>query len=88
MLKEMDNDRVRMFGLPPGEARKRWVAAIPLGRMGTLEEIGGLVAFLASEDAAFITGQIIAVTGGSDLATSEKALQPSRNSQHHSVFGH
>jgi 3-oxoacyl-[acyl-carrier protein] reductase len=37
---------------------------IPLGRTGTTEEIAKAVAFLASEDAAYITGQVLAVDGG------------------------
>src|SRR3954470_2281746 len=36
----------------------------PLGRFGTVEEIADAVAFLASEEAAFITGQVLAVDGG------------------------
>jgi NAD(P)-dependent dehydrogenase (short-subunit alcohol dehydrogenase family) len=78
MFKEMDDDRVRLFGLQPGEATKRWVASIPLGRMTSVEEIGGLIAFLASADAVSITGQIISVTGGVDLPTLEKAVQVSK----------
>ena len=38
--------------------------AIPLGRLGQPDDIPGVVAFLASEDAAFITGQVISVSGG------------------------
>ncbi len=37
---------------------------IPLGRTGTPEEIAGAVAFLASADAAYITGQVLCVDGG------------------------
>ena len=38
--------------------------AIPLGRLGRPEEVAAAVAFLASEDAAFITGQTLSVSGG------------------------
>ncbi len=36
----------------------------PLGRFGTAEEVANAVAFLASDDAAYITGQVLAVDGG------------------------
>ena len=39
-------------------------AETPLGRLGTPEDIAGAVAFLCSEDAAFITGQVLGVNGG------------------------
>ncbi len=38
--------------------------AIPLGRLGQPEDVAGCVAFLVSDDAAYITGEIIAVNGG------------------------
>jgi 2-hydroxycyclohexanecarboxyl-CoA dehydrogenase len=38
--------------------------AIPLGRLGQPDDIPGLVVFLASDDASFITGQVISVSGG------------------------
>jgi len=43
----------------------------PLGRMGTAEEIAGVVAFLCSEKASFITGQNIVVDGGISLQWQE-----------------
>ncbi len=46
------------------EVFKKYTKEIPAGRMGKPEEIGNLAAFLASEKAAYITGQTIAVDGG------------------------
>ena len=44
--------------------RDAMVRGVPLGRIGVPGDYAGLVAFLASEDAAFITGQTISVSGG------------------------
>lgn len=61
------NDRVwgGLLGkYKPGELMAEWVKNIPMGRAGTGDDVAGLVAFLASEDAAYITGQTINVDGG------------------------
>jgi meso-butanediol dehydrogenase/(S,S)-butanediol dehydrogenase/diacetyl reductase len=48
----------------PGELMKEWVEGIPMKRAGSGDDVAGLVAFLASDDAAYITGQTINVDGG------------------------
>ena len=49
------------------DVRNQIVAQIPVGRLGKPEEIAALVAFLASDDAAFITGANIAANGGQHM---------------------
>ncbi|TDY27056.1 2-hydroxycyclohexanecarboxyl-CoA dehydrogenase [Paraburkholderia sp. BL6665CI2N2] len=44
------------------------VKAVPFGRMGEPDDVAGTVAFLASDDAAFITGQVISISGGLTMA--------------------
>src|SRR5262249_13688756 len=48
----------------PPKKLERLTARTPLRRLGRPEEIASVVAFLAGEDASFITGQVIPVNGG------------------------
>jgi 3-oxoacyl-[acyl-carrier protein] reductase len=48
----------------PAEARDRLIRMQPTGKMGKVEDIAAAVAFLASRDAEFITGQVLHVDGG------------------------
>ncbi len=49
------------------QQQKFLIAAAPLGRPGTTEEVAATVAFLCSPDAAYITGQVISVDGGASM---------------------
>ena len=44
--------------------KEKYAAQIPLGRIGKPEDVANAVAFLASDDACYITGQILGVDGG------------------------
>jgi 2-keto-3-deoxy-L-fuconate dehydrogenase len=48
----------------PVKARQQFIARQPMGRLAQADEISPLVVFLASNDAAFVTGQAYAVDGG------------------------
>ena len=53
-----------MTAAMPETARSAVLSAVPAGRLGAAEEVAKAVAFLASGDAAYITGQVLAVDGG------------------------
>jgi 3-oxoacyl-[acyl-carrier protein] reductase len=46
------------------KAHADWTSAIPLGRLGAPQDVAAAVCFLASDEAAYITGQVLAVNGG------------------------
>jgi 3-oxoacyl-[acyl-carrier protein] reductase len=45
-------------------AQTDWSAQIPVGRIGSPDDVAAAVCFLASDEAAYITGQVLAVNGG------------------------
>jgi 3-oxoacyl-[acyl-carrier protein] reductase len=45
-------------------AQVDWAAQIPLGRLGTVDDVAAAACFLASDEAAYITGHVLAVNGG------------------------
>jgi 3-oxoacyl-[acyl-carrier protein] reductase len=76
MAKELASRNVTVNAITPGfietdmtaalddKLREEHMKAIPLGRYGQADEVAQLVAFLASNEAAYITGQVIGINGG------------------------
>lgn len=57
----IDTDMTRALS---ESVRAEWAAKVPLGRLGSPEDVAWTVAFLAADEASYITGQVIAVNGG------------------------
>ncbi len=76
VAKELGSRNVRVNAVAPGlietamtesmpeQARAHYLATIPLGRAGTPEDVSGVVSFLCSNAARYVTGQTIVVDGG------------------------
>ena len=76
MARELASRNIRVNAVAPGfidtemtqamtdSAKEAGLAQVPLGRMGSPEDIANTVAFLASDKASYITGQVICVDGG------------------------
>ncbi len=57
----IDTDMTRAIS---AGAHEEWTSRIPLQRLGTPDDVAGAVAFLASDEASYITGHVLAVNGG------------------------
>ncbi len=56
-----------MTAVLPDEVKESYSKAIPLGRLGKVEDVAKTAAFLASDDAGYITGQVLSVDGGMNM---------------------
>ena len=66
-----------MTSVLPAQLKERMLEAIPLGRVGTGDDVARLVEFLAGSGAAYITGQVIAVDGMSiEEGNAKKVVLP------------
>jgi NAD(P)-dependent dehydrogenase (short-subunit alcohol dehydrogenase family) len=66
---------------PDPEAQRRWAItraknAAPLERMGTVEEVAALVAFLLSDESGYVTGQVIPIDGGATVTNTTRPAVP------------
>lgn len=62
--KQLDQAKAQREGKDAAEVERASTAAIPMGRYGTVEEYAGVIAFLASARASYITGSVVRVDGG------------------------
>lgn len=57
----------RKWGITKDEVRKKYIEQVPLGRGCTYDDVCNVVSFLASDEASYMTGQAINVTGGQEM---------------------
>ena len=90
---ELADEAITVNGISPGpfgtemntplmqnpELNAQFVANIPLGRRGKVEEIGALACYLCSEDAGFITGTDILIDGGWTAKLGARSIRISKN---------
>jgi NAD(P)-dependent dehydrogenase (short-subunit alcohol dehydrogenase family) len=64
---KLAHEYVGIKGSSPEEVWHNVISGIPMGRAGTAEDVANVILFLASDQASFMTGQAINITGGSEM---------------------
>jgi NAD(P)-dependent dehydrogenase (short-subunit alcohol dehydrogenase family) len=67
----------------PAHIVERVIGAIPVGRAGTVDDVGAIVSFLLGEDSGYITGQTFLSCGGRSI--SEPIARTARTTKEHST---
>ena len=60
----MTDEAAHRLGLDPDEHQRRVAEANPLRRVGTPDDVASVIAFLVSDDAAYVSGQVVYINGG------------------------
>ena len=61
------DQRIAQLGGDPEEVKRQFDKRAPMGRLGSLEEVGQLIVYLASDDSAYMTGTVQTIDGGAGL---------------------
>ncbi|HLO99612.1 MAG TPA: SDR family oxidoreductase [Fimbriimonas sp.] len=64
LTQSIAQQRSEIRGVPPEETLRPVIGTLPLGRMGSADEVANIALFLASNEASYVTGQTILVDGG------------------------
>jgi 2,3-dihydroxy-2,3-dihydro-p-cumate dehydrogenase len=63
----VNSEQLRQFVRDKPEVAQKFLSVIPMGRAAELQEVASMVVYLATREAAFVTGQVISVNGGSTM---------------------